>query len=134
MNTEVGLIIAEASTKQNKIFIPIIIDKGLKIPSYLSHYYYIDYTNGRPFEENTSQVLSAIHNRSLRGHNPQIQKSISEGLKHQEKLLRAEILDYKLDKSKARSFRVFSWVTIIMTLITSIVLFLYFSINYQSTN
>ena len=126
MNTEMGLIISQSSTKMGKIFIPIIIDKGLKLPSYLTQYYYIDYTNDKSFEENTFQILKAIQDRSLRGHNPNIQKSISEALKQQEKLLKASKLDYQLSRNKQQSFKTFTVLAVITTILSLIIIILYF--------
>jgi hypothetical protein len=126
INTEIGLIISQSSTKLDKIFIPIMIDKGLNLPSYLAHYYYIDYTNDRSFEENTTQILRAIRDRSSRGHDPQIQKSISQAIKQQEMLLKASKLDYELKRKKQQSFKTFTILTVITTFLSSIILILFF--------
>ena len=126
MSTEFGLIVSEASTKQNKTFIPILIDKGLRLPSYLSQYYYIDFTNNKTFDENTAQVLRAIQKEDRVENNAQIHKSITEALKQREKFLIADKRNYELEKKKQYSLRLFSLMTVITTLLTSIFVILYF--------
>lgn len=130
LNTEVGLIISEISTTQKKIFIPILIDKGIKLQSYLMQYYYIDYTNGKSFEENTQKILNAINDKKYqRENNITIQQTISDALIQQEKKLIADKTEYLLKQNVGNEFKIFSLLTVIMTLLSSIILILYFIKN-----
>jgi len=126
INTEIGLMITELSLKNKKLFIPILIDKGIKLPSYLLSYFYVDFTNGKSFDENIVQVLKALNFSPSSENKLDLQKSLSEGLKQSERLLKVKRIEYEKTRKRQQSLTTFSIITLLSTLLTSIIVILYF--------
>ena len=121
MSLETSLILTEISSKNSKIFIPILLESNLKIPAYLSSYYYIDFSNENKFEDNVGEILKAITTINPRIYNYHTQKSISVALKKQEVLLKNDMSEYEMKKKSEQNFKLFYLITLITTLLTSIV-------------
>ena len=125
--SEIFLIMNEVTNrKKDKRLIPIIINKGVRLPPLIDQIAYADFTNQDSFEENFQKLTTSLQKPKTHGL-LETEKTIESLIKEQEKLLQLEKKAYELDNTKRvemkRLLRFSAAITMVAAVISSLFLF-----------
>ncbi len=118
---ELFLLINEVTNrKKEKRLIPIVINKGIKLPPFIDQIVYADFTNQDNFENSFHKLLTSLEKPKTNGL-LETEKTIETLIKEKEKLLQLQKQIYELDNTKRVEIkRLFSF-SIIITMIAAII-------------
>jgi hypothetical protein len=125
--SEIFLIMREVTNrKKEKRLIPIVINKGIRLPPLIDQIAYADFTNQDNFEVSFLKLLSSLEKPKTHGL-LETEKTIETLIKEKEKLLQLQKQAYELDNTKQvemkRLFRFSTIITMIAAVVSSIFLF-----------
>jgi hypothetical protein len=118
--------------KKEKRLIPIVINKGIRLPPLIDQIAYADFTNQDNFEDSFHKLLTSLEKPKTHGL-LETEKTIETLIKEKEKLLQLQKQAYELDNTKRvemrRLFRFSTIITMIAAVVSSIFLFSEFLFN-----
>jgi hypothetical protein len=125
--SELFLIMNEVTNrKKDKRLIPIILNKGVRLPPLINQIAYADFTNPDSFEDNFQKLLASLQKPKTHGL-IETEKTIETLIKEQEKLLQLEKRAYELDNKKRvelkRLLRFSTIITMVAAIISSFYVF-----------
>lgn len=102
----------------NKKIFPIIIEKGIKVPTLLSEITYADYSDPKTWEIDIEKFVNDVEMQSEIESVSSI-KSLDHILKEREKLLKIQELEYNLNRDSQESLRkVYKWFFLIVSIMS----------------
>lgn len=113
--------------KKGKRILPILLEKGTKIPPVLRNIVYADFTDRK--ETNLEYLIDKVSNQLLSQNSIETReyKKIRNLLKDQEEFLKLQEVEYQLQRNKQKRIRnVFQWsflLIAIISLVTTVLLF-----------
>lgn len=119
--SELFLIMNEVTNrKKDKRLIPIILNKGVRLPPLINQIAYADFTNQDSFEDNFQKLVASLQKPKTHGL-IETEKTIETLIKEQEKLLQLEKRAYELDNKKRVELKRLLRFSTIITMVAAIV-------------
>lgn len=127
-STEIGILISEIRTNPTKRVIPILIDRGAEIPTFINQFKSVDFSDETKFTEKINLILKSLAVRKKFDEDIEsYEKQHYQFIKSQEYLLLQEKLKY--DKGFNEKQRIMYFITALTVILAFITFFIFLLSN-----